>query len=362
MRKKKALFLLGILAGFGLCCGKKGPIVPPVLKLPQKAANFQAVQQGAHILLSWQNPEAYTDGSLLEAIAKIEIWVAESVLHAENAAVPLTAGEFPAHASLMKSLEPEEFEPKIGAETLSYSIDIQSSDFGAKRFTFGLRVFTGRRRKSAFSDLAAVEPIIIPQAPRNLRARVLVDRIELEWDAPDKNIDESMPAAVKGYFVTRTDSEGIPVRLNNEPLEALKTEDRDFIFGRSYIYTVRASAAEAPPYAESDPSPDLRIEARDTFPPKAPHGFIAIVGRGFVALSWEVNRESDLMGYRVWRKRGGEEEFIPLESEPIPDNVFTDRTVKASSDYAYVVTAIDQQGNESRISDVVHVHIEGDRK
>ena len=362
MRKKKALFLLGILAGLCFGCGKKGPIVPPVLKLPQKVQDFKVLQQGARIILSWQNPTAYTDGSPLEAIAGIEIWLVDSDL---PDAVPVTAGEFPSRAARLQLLETEEFvripdETSPDMKNLSFPIEIKPSDFGAKRFTFGIRVLTGRRRKSAFSDPVSVEPRLIPRAPGNIRARIHADRIELEWDAPEKNIDDSTPAVIKGYFVYRTVPEGNPIRMNEAPLDAPRLEDRDIVFGRSYAYTVRATAVDVPPFAESDPAPEIRVEVKDTFPPQPPQGVIAIVGRDFVALSWEANRESDLMGYRVWRKCRGEQEFVPLKNEPVPENAYTDRTIAAVSDCVYAVTAVDQEGNESRISNEVQVHIEGD--
>lgn len=313
-------------------------------------------------MLSWINPTAYTDGSPLEAIAGIEIWLVDSEL---PEAAPITAGEFPTRAARLQLLETGEF-VKIPDETshdmqrLSFPIEIKPSDFGVKRFTFGIRVLTGRRRKSAFSDPVSVEPRLIPRAPGNIRARIHADRIELEWEAPEKNIDDSTPAVIKGYFVYRTGPEGNPMRLNKAPLDEPMSEDRDVVFGSSYVYTVRATAADAPPFAESDPAPEIRVEFMDTFPPQPPRGVIAIVGRDFVALSWEANRESDMLGYRVWRKCRGEQEFEPLENDPVPENAYTDRTVDAASDYVYAVTAVDQEGNESGISDEVQVHIEGD--
>ena len=63
--------------------------------------------------------------------------------------------------------------------------------------------------------------------------------------------------------------------------------------------------------------------------------------------------ESDFSGYRVWRKKEGEEEYRLLTPEAIRENTFTDTSIEKGIRYHYAVTAVDKQGNESERSDSV---------
>ena len=76
--KRFSLFLVPLLLLFTFVfCGKKGPILPPIKKIPQNVEVFEIAQRGEKLILEWENPSAYADGSHLSEIAEIEIWLAE---------------------------------------------------------------------------------------------------------------------------------------------------------------------------------------------------------------------------------------------------------------------------------------------
>ncbi len=58
-------------------CGKKGPILPPLKRALQKIEVLDITQRGDKIILEWENPTAYTDGSSLSEISEVEIWLVE---------------------------------------------------------------------------------------------------------------------------------------------------------------------------------------------------------------------------------------------------------------------------------------------
>ncbi|MDH5467346.1 MAG: fibronectin type III domain-containing protein [Candidatus Aminicenantes bacterium] len=371
------LFLASLLVLF-LSCGKKGPILPPVPKIIQKVEAFEISQRGEKLLLEWENPTAYIDGSPVSEITEVEIWVME--IEKGSAEKEETEAEGPAKKKTGKSgedkkeipekrknLTPEEFEKNarliasVAREKLSqhlinpdsepgiyrYSYLLSDRDFRLDRLVFGLRVKGKGKRKSEFSRLLSVRPAVISLPPREVKASVFKDRIELRWTAADKNFDQSSPASFRGFNVYRFEEKGQLRRLNEKLIKEEKFDDNDFLLGKVYRYFVRASATEPPPFMESGDSDVVEVQAEDKFAPAAPSGLISIAAESYISLTWDDNKEADLAGYRVWRRIEGESEFKLLTPQPIRGNAFSDTKVEKNKRYDYAVTALDKAGNES---------------
>lgn len=368
------LTILFVLPFFS--CGKKGELLPPLVRLPQTAREVQITQRADRIILTWKNPMAYEDGSPLSGIEKIEIWVLkedkkgkkdagerkdeageEEMKEAEKAAPEIKKEEFDQRASLDHTIEQDEIHEYLASEDspageMRYEHKLLSKELNSKKFTFGLRV-KERKRYSAFSDLVSLEPMVLPLPPEDVTAAVLEDRIEVKWKAPSQNMDKSSPANLKGFNIYRLEGEAEPLRLNGKLIKEELYNDKQFVFGQTYKYFVRASATESSPYLESENSRMVEIPAKDTFAPAPPKGLLSVSGQRFISLSWNANPEDDLDGYRVWRQEEGEQEFIPVTREIIKENAYIDRAVKRGTKYSYCVTALDRAGNESRKSEIV---------
>jgi fibronectin type 3 domain-containing protein len=93
----------------------------------------------------------------------------------------------------------------------------------------------------------------------------------------------------------------------------------------------------------------------DTQAPAAPADLAAVAGDGSVALSWSANSESDLAGYNVYRAEGDSVDATgtKLNDGLVTGASFTDSTAVNGTQYAYVVTAVDDAQNESVPSQVV---------
>jgi hypothetical protein len=76
-------------------------------------------------------------------------------------------------------------------------------------------------------------------------------------------------------------------------------------------------------------------------------------------LSWELNRESDLLGYLVYRSDTTERPPHRLTEAPLKSPTLTDRSVQSGGRYLYTVTAVDAslRRNESVASETVEVHV-----
>ena len=338
----KRMILRGPLAvGFAVlaACGHKGPLLPPVVRVPQPPGDFTCLQRGSGILLSWTNPVSYIDGESLPGPGSVEVWVLETPKVEE--AAQAAAVDVEEKGKVVGRVEGKAGEPG------EFSYELTPREIGASVLNFALRARDPRGRVSALTEVCACAPQGLPLPPTDLRVRVFENRLEVSWKAPEATIDGRRPAAPAGYLVLRAE-EGGPFRLlTAEPLKAPPFADKEFEFDRPYRYVVRAAANTAAPYLTSDDSPVLEVRAKDKFPPGPPRGLVIVAGEGFVSLSWEPRPEKDLAGYKVWRRAADEKEFQILTPGPILENAYTDRAVEKGVMYTYALTAVDALGNES---------------
>ena len=223
----------------------------------------------------------------------------------------------------------------------------------AKRYAFGLKAEFSKSRISDFSSLVVIVPRALCAPPTGLHAEAGNESVELRWEAPTGNIDGSQPAGLKGYNVYRSEAGTPAVRLNSSLGKDSSFSDKTFVFGTEYVYTVRAAANEAEPFAESVDSAPAVVLPLDIFPPKAPAGLTVLAGPDFISLSWDAVLEGNLAGYRVWRRAAGRPEYKELTEAAVKESTFQDRSAKPGIRYEYVVAAEDMAGNKSPNSDPV---------
>jgi fibronectin type 3 domain-containing protein len=105
------------------------------------------------------------------------------------------------------------------------------------------------------------------------------------------------------------------------------------------------------------------VTPKDTFPPAAPQAIVAVIQPGATAgsvaveLSWSINVESDLAGYRVYRSEQEGVRGVLLTPELLPSPAYRDNSVQLGQHYWYTATAVDRSGNESAPSLAVAVEV-----
>jgi fibronectin type 3 domain-containing protein len=104
------------------------------------------------------------------------------------------------------------------------------------------------------------------------------------------------------------------------------------------------------PWKESLDSAEVSATPRDMAPPERPKALTVVPGVGRIFLTWNENRERDLAGYNVYRSVKSGRDYERLTDKLINRTTFSDVTVKPGVMYYYTVTAVDQSGNESRMS------------
>lgn len=335
-------------------CGKKGPLQLPLVRTPQSVQDLSLFQQGNKLILSWTNPTAYVDGNPIKEISEIEVWVVEEDKNEAGSEKKLTAEDFGNKSNLMTTLRKAQFSPLLqrGAEAprISYIFPLEPGKIGRFIMAFAIKTKDEKRRASEFSEPLSVTLEPSPLPPQNVRVDGFEKYIEVRWEGPAEGAGGPGSSKSIAYNIYRSEGKELPVRLNSSPLKAKEYRDTNYSLGQAYRYFIRAVASDAAPFRESDDSEAVGILAKDVFPPAPPAGLTAISGPGFIALSWETNKEPDLAGYRVWRRAVRQADFVLLQSLPAPENSFSDSSVEKSKRYEYAITALDNSGNESQKS------------
>jgi len=91
----------------------------------------------------------------------------------------------------------------------------------------------------------------------------------------------------------------------------------------------------------------------DTTAPTTPAGMVATGGNLKIDLSWSANSETDLAGYKVYRRDVAGGATTRLTDFPIASTSYSDASLSAGTSYFYLVSAVDLSANESPLSSEV---------
>lgn len=186
------------------------------------------------------------------------------------------------------------------------------------------------------------------------------DEVHIEWE-----MNSPITEDFKGFAISRSEkSNGYFSLINDKllPKSARKFIDKNFLKGKTNYYLIQALDT-ANNVSSSFP---IAVTLIDSIPPVKP---IFIDGKidslGVVTVNIQKNRESDLMGYRLYRSNSPEHEFsvikegfLSLDSlQNKVQTVFLDTvTLKSLTPYIYYRTeALDFNHNTSEFSAILKV-------
>jgi hypothetical protein len=334
-------------------CGKTGPLQPPAPRGPLPATAVEARQFGDRVEVALTVPHA-RGTEAAQAVQRTEIL---RVAYPRGRAAPSEPDAFRVRGEIVASVDAEYAKPGdrlvIADPTLP-----QLADKGIGwTLRYGVRVRDQRGRPSAIvvaPDLTTVTPVAAPQL---LTGQASADGVRLAWEAP-----EGAPAGAT-YNVYRGLADGTlgerPINL--QPLTAREDLDTTAEPGKVYRYVVRAVAADGPPYRESVSSNTVVVDAADRFAPAAPSGLVAVQEGTAVRLLWNPGGESDLDGYRVYRKLG-DGEWTRIGGDVVRQPSYVDPGLPPGTVARYRVTAVDRTipPNESAPSSEVELRVAAD--
>jgi hypothetical protein len=245
-----------------------------------------------------------------------------------------------------------------------------------------VRTRASRRRASADSNTVAVRIRPVPERIASPRPAVTESAIELSWSAPARTSSGDPLPANSEYRVYRGEIDPASIGAATQDLSqadwkspltllgsASSTTYRDttFEFGKTYLYTVRTvipGDGQDGHSLESSDSVPVIVMPRDTFPPSVPRGLIAVAvtipdsnAPPEMDLSWSINVETDLAGYRVYRSEQPDTPGHLLTPDLLLSPAYRDTSVQPGHRYWYSVSAVDRSGNESEPSAPVAVEV-----
>ena len=199
------------------------------------------------------------------------------------------------------------------------------------------------------SERSAVIEVIAPDSippsePSGLFAQAEDTKVTLSWP-------KNMEGDLAGYRLYRSESEdgsGEYIREGNDISATATTYiDGNVQNGKIYWYYLTAFDVAG---NEGAPSDKVVAKPRDDTPPEPPAGLTGEPTESGVNLTWSLNPEKDIAGYRVWRseiKTGIYETISGNELLSPTSNTYSDTIIDEIKTYWYSITAVDTSENES---------------
>ncbi|MEP6818120.1 MAG: hypothetical protein ABJA18_01215 [bacterium] len=337
-------------------CGKRRPPLPPVERVQQRTELLSGVQRGNQVILSWPAPRRNASDTSVQSIRRIDVY---RLAEKPRAPLGLTEEEFATRSTLIGSVTYDEI--KSGNEVLTYTDTLELAG-EPTRLRYAVRYVNAAGQRAAFSNFLLLEPAArIAQPPTIITTdkEVSEDAITISWQPSAANIDGSTPVNLLGYNIYRaSEGEGESTQsINDALISGTKYQDRNFKFGETYRYVVRAvSLGTEGGQVESLNSNSIAVSPRDTFAPSAPASITVAAAPGRLSIFFPANPEPDIAGYNIYRSTDPDlpkDKWNKLNPGLLTRTTFQDEKVESGKRYYYYMTAVDQAGNVSPPSEVV---------
>lgn len=321
---------------------------PPEIRIPKPAADLAVRQVADSVILTVSKPSQNTNGSPANTLARMDVFrLAEDAKSSGTGALPQE--EFLKRAVKIQSIPSSSF-PDGSAFFINDKLQVSAAaPIDAHAFRYAVLFVNNKNQAAGLSNQAHIRPIAIPPPPEGLSAQITEFSITLKWQAPLRNMDESIPARIAGYALYRSESpdalSASPV--NESPVLQLEYVDRSFGFDKTYYYAVRTIGSLKDPRAESLLSKTLSVTARDVFSPAPPKDFRALSDGSAVILLWAPSTSADVAGYRIYRQEKGKASRQLLQKELMTTWSFRDTQAESGKNYEYSIQAVDAHENES---------------
>ena len=387
-------------------CGKKGPPLAPLVKLPVAPADLAAARRGNTVDVSFSVPAVNTDGTRPANVSRTDVYAITApatvpplsdaavlkwgtkvgtvevkaprdpnlTADADDPSDEVDAPEGPgldqgAIARVKEPLTRDMLTPVTVPPDKNAPAAPAPEERGGPLLgpppTVPVRTYVAfgtstRGRKGPLSKRVTVPLVPPPPPPSSPAIKYGESAISVTWSAasaagpvldgdllPSRAIGAPRPTIA--YNVYDATNAGAVTKLTAKAVDALTYSDPRIVWGEKRCYTVVAAETIDGATIESD-APAATCETLvDTFPPAVPKDLKAISSEGAINLIWEPNAERDLAGYVVLRGREPAATLEPITPAPIVEPSFKDN-VQPGIAYVYAVRAVDKAGNASEPS------------
>ena len=365
-------------------CGMEAAPAPPSLDLPKTISDLTANRTGNQVHLAWKTPSENTDHLKLKGSVQLRLCRTQQ------------AADSPCQTIATISAVPDK--PATYTDVLPPVL----TSGPVRPITYRIFGINKRGKTAGPSNVVEILAGEAPPAVRDLSAQVVERGVVLHWQ-PVANLSPDTSIQIDRIVVTPTaaSTPAKPKTFNPLPRSTAPVEQKLRVrlippdsqhtaatdpgialdptaqFGRQYTYSasrvVQQQVGQQTLQLDSSQSPAVQVATRDTFPPAAPSGLVAVPvsavmnnGAPEVDLSWSANTEPDLAQYRVYRRNVTSNQLMRrIAPEPgtgpgvetIVAPAYRDLHVQAGQTYTYAVTAVDASGNESHRSAEVTITV-----
>jgi len=188
------------------------------------------------------------------------------------------------------------------------------------------------------------------------------------WSIPYQDmitLDTAKPALTLNPVITPTNNAtqtlngskeaNTSIRINGAEAVAINQET-------SWSYALSLNEGEnsfsitSKDITDNESTPITCVIILDTTHPSKPLGFTGSPSESAINLSWAANPENDLAGYNIYRSTSSGANYTKINSLILTNTNYQDTNIQSGTTYYYVVTAIDNLGNESIYSGEVSIN------
>ncbi|HEU4637037.1 MAG TPA: fibronectin type III domain-containing protein [Edaphobacter sp.] len=365
-------------------CASPGVPLPPSLHLPRVVTDLTAERVGQNVHLHWTTPARTTDGLNVPAPLNAEVCREENA--AMGAPAPGKAGAARSSKKTTGAIGPQaaagcdvvlRLTVKPGESAADDPLPAHLATDPVRPLGYRIRILNPDGRSAGYSVPAFAAAGEVPATVVGLHATAQRDGALVEWQPVDAivvvELDRTLlsPApkkrADKRSGLDLSDEQPTEVRLRTAEEDAAAkdpggTLDRSAVRGQRYTYRAQririVQIAGKRLELRSTLSAPASFVMKDRFAPSVPTGLASIRsvqnGRPVIDLSWQANTEVDLAGYNVYRRSGAEGSFTRINSKPVVGPAYSDTAITPGTSYTYRITAVDNDGNESRPSEEIN--------
>jgi len=323
-------------------CGRKGPPLPPQVRVADTTRDLEVYQEGREAVLTWSYPDITTAGGPLPDVEVIEVWRATVPAGQEPPDVTSRDREIryrllEAEGELLASLDEAGIADATRGLKLRWRDDLERWDDARKTddrqvLWYAVRTICCRNRPSEYSNIARLVPQLPPPPPTGLKATASADGITLTWS----------PVPGLAALVERAGKEEDWRTVTRGPVTTDRWRDPTAEQDQRWSYRLRSVKVQEGGQVVGDPGEVVDIDYPDIYPPAVPSNVVCLPEAERVRIRWQGSEGA--VSYSVERSLGdGDWESL---AEQLQQVTFDDGAPPLGT-VTYGVRAVDDAGNQS---------------